>query len=214
MQGTEFQFPLNGRVRLRDGISPEFYGGWARTGNEGWITERRKDHHNLPEVFVKWDEAHWAYNRQQDCWTYEEHFDLVEETMSEEQNDQSKALEEVTSAFVGALRNILAPQQEPPQLLPSPVEAASDASSRASEYAEMVARASEILHDSEAFAIVSVSRKDDPRAPAGQLAAIVVADSLTPESEALVGAQLSTLANRYHNDTALMLIGHLTDGSE
>lgn len=213
MQGTEFQFPLHGRVRLRDGIGPEFYGGWARTGNEGWITDRRKDHHNLPEVFVKWDEAHWAYNRQPDCWTYEEHFDLVEEPMSED--NQDNALEQVTTAFVGALRDIMSSRPgEPPQLVSPVEEAAQGASARTAEYVESVNQVVQALQDSEAFAIISVSRKPNPNAPAGQLTALALGDAMTPEAEALVGAQLSALATRYHNDTALMLIGHLTDGSE
>src|ERR1039458_6287810 len=203
MQGTEFRLPVEGRVKLRDGIEPSFYGGWARTGNEGWIIARRTDHHGLPEVFVKWDETHWAFNRQPDCWTYEDHFDIVEGTDMADKDELTQKLEKITSAFTASLVETLSAKPGPPPELVAPVEVEDTSES---EYQLAMNAAFEQLQDSEAFMVASISRKSDSRAPGGALLANIVQDATSPEAEALLGAQLSAVAARYHADTAMMVI--------
>src|SRR5271165_7482108 len=76
---TAYRIPLNSRVSLRDGIDSDLYRGYSCTGNEGWIRNHRTDEHGYFQVLIEWDHDHWAYNGAPNCWTWEDHFDLVEE---------------------------------------------------------------------------------------------------------------------------------------
>lgn len=78
-------------------------------------------------------------------------------------------------------------------------------------YTQQSDQAREILVNSEAFFMVGVQRKDGgPQAPMGQLVISMAGAAVTPETEALVGHQLSEMAARYHRDAAMTLIQHLT----
>src|SRR5271170_1972050 len=88
---TTYRLPIDSRVRLRDGIDPSLYKGFSCTGNEGWVRDHRADEHGYPQVMVEWDHDHWAYNGAPNCWTWENHFDLVEEPMSEQPQNPTLA---------------------------------------------------------------------------------------------------------------------------
>ena len=125
--------------------------------------------------------------------------------MADESKDQlTQALEKATSAFTASLAEIISAKPGPPPELVAPVEVSEDTSE--SEYQLAMNAAFEQLQDSEAFMVASISRKSDSRAPGGALLANIVQDATSPEAEALLGAQLSAVAARYHADTAMMVI--------
>lgn len=97
MQEITQRFSDNTRVKLKDDIEPDFYNGYGRVGNEGWITKHQRDPHGYPMVYIQWDKDHWAYNGAPDKWTWEDHFDLVKEPMS--QSSKADSIRELVAAF-------------------------------------------------------------------------------------------------------------------
>lgn len=85
------RFPANTRVRLREGVDSGFYGGFSRVGCEGWVRRRKLDRYGYPQILVEWDKDHWAYNGQEDCWTWEGHFEAVGDISMPEQPQQPKS---------------------------------------------------------------------------------------------------------------------------
>src|ERR1700694_5904746 len=72
----------NRRVRLREDKADVYTKAYA--GSEATIRELGIDVGDFPMVFVEWDKKHWLYNGESDMWTFESHFDPVEEvTMPE-----------------------------------------------------------------------------------------------------------------------------------
>ena len=117
MDRPEQRFAANTRVRLREGVDPGIYNGYSRVGNEGWIRKRKRDKYGYPQVLIEWDKNHWAYNGQEDGWTWEGHFDSVEEeteTMSEQENpDFEDRVRSVAEDFIQGLMGVVAAQQGP-----------------------------------------------------------------------------------------------------
>lgn len=78
------RFPINSRVRLLRGVEDGFYGSYGRIGNEGWVRRVKFDKFGYPHILVEWDKDHWSYNGVQDLWTWEAHFDKVEDMTAQE----------------------------------------------------------------------------------------------------------------------------------
>lgn len=203
--------PDNSRVRLRDYIGPEFYEGMAKSGNEGWIRKHRVDPRNgLPEVYIEWDREHWADNMQPNRWTFEDHFDVIEEgdgnsTMSED----NEITPEEWAAFLKFREFMKGSESEPePEVEPEVTDL------EAEQYAYFTAQtehAKDILNDSEAFFIIGVQRRaPDEQAPRGNLVVNTAGSCLSPETDVLLGMQLSSFASKFHDEAALMLIRQLT----
>ena len=192
------------RVRLRGHIGPEFYNGLAKTGNEGWITQHRYDRNGLPEVYIQWDRTHWADNDQPDRWTYEEHFDIVEEPKMAEDKDMDPA--EVAKA-IELYRMMKAMNGDNVGGEPSVSDL--DAEMKA-HYTANAEKARQLIDKGEAFVLIAVTREENDAAPMGELRVGMAHSSLSPETDVLVGSQLSVLAAQYHEDAALTLIHHYT----
>jgi hypothetical protein len=75
---TPFKIPLEKRVRLkgdRADIYPRAYGG-----AEAIVKKHSVDPiGGYPMVYVEWDKKHWTYQGERDMWTFEDHFDVVED---------------------------------------------------------------------------------------------------------------------------------------
>jgi len=216
---SQFRFKNNTRVKLRS-VDPTFYMGMAKTGNEGWIIKHRVDKFGLPEVYIRWDTDHWAYNEQPDCWTYEDHFDLAQMEENVAQEDDKKS--NVTPEDIARLKQIIARyeggpsetemamNQSPEQL--SELDLLSDELDEA--HANQMEKSQRIVQDAEAFFTVAVHRGQHADAPMGELVIHTAGSSQSPETDALLGAQLSSMAATFHNETALMNIRFLTDVGE
>lgn len=214
MDGTDFRLPVNARVRLRDGIDPAFYEGMAKVGNEGWITAHKRDKFDLPQVYVRWDTNHWSYNRQPDGWTFEDHFDLIEDAMSEAEDNTRKAVEAASAEFAKTMAKLLgsetpAPEKAEHQSIMIP--GTQPAHNSKGHYEEAVQAAKEALSDSEAFVTVVIRRSQHPDASQGMLRSILVVDSLSPEAEVLVGAQASAVAAQFHEAAAILQVYALSE---
>ncbi len=155
------RLPLNSRVRLRDGIDPALYNGFTCTGNEGWIRNQRDDEAGYSHVLIEWDHDHWAYNGAPNCWTWEDHFDLVEEPKMpempqdpQETSTPEEALRRLTEQFVSGLSAILKPEtEEQPALIedvPDPQRGQ-----------DITDEAVEALKNGKAFVVVSIQESEN-----------------------------------------------------
>lgn len=214
---NEPRLPLKARVRLRDGLDPSLYSGMAKVGNEGWITARRNDRFGLPEVYIHWDPYHWAYNYQPDCWTYEEHFDIVEGDMADNK-DIRKQLGELAANFADQLASAIEANDTstvPEAIQEEILDEGRDVQEFASDeqYAESVAKVMDALNGSDAFLLVAVKREAHPMAKDGLIKPRIVADAKSADSQLLVGMQAASVAASYHADAGIALIEVRGDGS-
>lgn len=209
MDGTGFHIPRNRRVRLRNTVDPAVYGDFACVGNEGWVEDRREDRFGLPEVLIKWDTNHWAYNGVPDCWTFEEHFELVEDNMNKQQQAQQAALE-----FANTMASLFTddePQEPQTEDLTTrilnggslfggmpPQEKATDP------YQEAAEAASQRLADSEGFIVIGVDRRED-----GMLEPFALGYSKTTKAELAVEAHMAGVNARAHQELALQSLAKL-----
>ena len=206
----EYRFPEKSRVRLRDGIDPQFYNGLAKVGNEGVITGHRRDKLGFPEIYIKWDREHWAYNHQPDCWTYEDHFELVEEPEVDDK-DKREMFQQAMSGFADQMAKLMGMADAEPQAEPK-VEVQSDPeddlpfANREERFNAQRDRAIELLKQegTESFVVTAIRRRPHPDALEGELRAGVAHDSLSPEAELANGAQLAALAAQFHEAAAIL----------
>jgi hypothetical protein len=210
MYGTEFRFQKGDRIRLRDGVDPGFYEGMAKVGNVGVVTDRRRDRFGLPEVYVKWDRNHWAYNRQPDRWTFEDHFDLEERPVSDHPSRADMA-RKAAADFAETMAKLFAePDQDPESQASLPVEQGPDADEAAAR-SEAIQQAASAMVEAEGFVTIVVHRKPHPDLPFGALSTEVYADCATVESEAIINFQLARLNAKFGEGLVTELIGRIVN---
>lgn len=78
----EHRTQVHDRVRIKDTVTHMY--PHARVWSEGTVMKRMHDHHGYPLIWIEWDKDHWAYSGEEDRWVLEAHFDVVENTMAEE----------------------------------------------------------------------------------------------------------------------------------
>lgn len=220
----------NQRVRLRDGVDPNFYGGMGMAGNEGWI--RRQEHepqYGFVRVYIEWDKDHWAYNGAPDMWTWEGHFETVkedEETMTDEDRQDNKRKRSIEQQFkdfqefqkfVSSLDQPSSPEENedvgededhggyehyPGGYLPGhgPIDHEEEI---VRDYGEILKKAVNNLAEAEGFIVIAVHRHDHPGAPKGVLIPLIYQHSLTPESELLANMQVASLSSDLYQEIAM-----------
>lgn len=162
MNKPEQKFPVNARVRLRDGVDPGLYGGFSRVGNEGWIRKRRRDKYGYPQVFIEWNRDNWAYNGTEDCWTWEGHFEAVEENSMADSSNQEDQIREITERFVKAIFSTLGTgSQDTSADEPEEQEAEGDGE----KWEDLIAQAQSSLSKAPAYLLVVLEHADAPNAP-------------------------------------------------
>ena len=166
MDKPEQRFKVNTRVKLREGVDPGLYNGFSRVGNEGWIRKRKRDKYGYPQVLIEWDKDHWAYNGQEDGWTWEGQFEAVEENEMAEDNKQDNNLEEtvrgITENFVQAIFGAMNPaageesKAEPPEAEETQTKEDPD------KWATLAAETTEAIADSPAYLVIALERVQMP----------------------------------------------------
>lgn len=191
---TSPRIPDNTRVKLKDGISPDFYDGFGLPGNEGWIRQHKAvDRYGPHQVFIQWDHDHWSYNGAQDRWTWEDHFDIVEGTpMNETKQDQIRAL---VGAFGDSLIEIAAGDPEPPADVQVP-EAPKPTGSKDEEpsYDEVLDAATKTASDAEAFFVLAIRKEVNEETQEGLIYPVAYHASQNTRASLLAQMQLSKLA--------------------
>jgi len=160
---TTYRIPINSRVRLRDGIDPALYKGFSCTGNEGWVRNHRADEHGYPQVLIEWDHDHWSYNGAQNCWTWEEHFDIVEGAdMPEKDPDKVNRLKGLADAFIQEVLGQETAQPEAAKVVPVPTPTGVEVPAEPEEDTpvNITAEAIEALGKAKAFVVITVQEDE------------------------------------------------------
>jgi hypothetical protein len=169
MNLPEQRFNVNTRVKLRGDVDPSFYNGFSRTGNEGWIRKRKRDKYGYPQVFIQWDKDHWAYNGQEDGWTWEGQFEAVEESMMADTPEKPTNIEEqvrgITENFVQAIFGALG-QQQADDTPPEPeAETSESEGTEAQQWESLAAEAGQAILNAPAYLVIALEPAEVPDAP-------------------------------------------------
>lgn len=168
MERQQHKLKTNQRVRLKADGQDALY-PMACAGSEGWIRKQDTDPHGYPMVYIEWDKNHWAYNGEQDRWTFEAHFDPVEENNMSDQQGSTPPPEFVN--FMSTLwQQFQASQQEqpkaeePPPLNETEAEKDEHTGPLASDeqFAEAITKSLEIAKNSDGFILITVDRESLP----------------------------------------------------
>lgn len=71
------QTQLNQKVKIKYSAADLYQQSFG--GAEGWVRDRKTDSHGYPMVFIEWDKTHWTYSAEPDGWTFDSHFEPVDE---------------------------------------------------------------------------------------------------------------------------------------
>lgn len=189
MDKPEQRFTVDTRVKLREGVDPSLYDGFSRVGNEGWIRKRKLDRYGYPQVLIEWDKDHWAYNGQEDGWTWEGQFEAVKEQemgdQTPEQQDVEDKVREVTEQFVNALFATL----QQPAVQPAAVSKEPD-DEELDQWDAQLVEASVVVSDSPAYLIVALERVETEGAPSIIVPRVFHA-AREPEQALIIQSQLA-----------------------
>jgi hypothetical protein len=173
MDTPEQRFNIDTRVKLREGVDPGLYNGFSRVGNEGWIRKRKRDRYGYPQVLIEWDKDHWAYNGQEDGWTWEGQFEAVEENqMAEGQptnsTDREQHVREITENFVQALFGAMGPSAAQVERPPADITAqpqVEEPEPEEDKWEDLAKEAGEIVAASPAYLVIALEHVETPDAP-------------------------------------------------
>lgn len=167
MNQPDQRFDINTRVKLRDGVDPSLYNGFSRVGNEGWIRNRRRDKYGYPQVFIQWDKDHWAYNHQEDGWTWEGQFEEVKDNnmdSSDQSNNLENQIRDITENFVSAIFSTLGQNQQPDPTQETSIE--DDAANiDDTPWDKLASEATESLAKSRGYLLISLEDAEADNAP-------------------------------------------------
>jgi len=200
MEKQEQLFKTGQRVRLKSEGQDNLY-AWAFPGSEGWVRDAQLDDMGYPMIYVEWDKNHWTYNGEANRWTFESHFELVEENMEEKKPEEFDDLLKQFQEFLIAKKKADEPEPEPAR------------GDSLSEYKERLGRAIEVAKAADSFLIITVTR-EYPDGPEGipLLVPDVVNSYQSPEAGYLLESRLSALAAMSHQDMALDAIRKELEG--
>lgn len=129
-------------VRLKDGFDDMY--DWARVGAQGRVKDVTFESQGYPLAYIEWDKDHWTYEGQEDGWFFQSHFKVVEDSTVNEEIDP-KLLAQIVKAIKAA--------QGEDTAAPEPEE------DKQAEYVKAIELAKSELEDTEAFALITVTRK-------------------------------------------------------
>jgi hypothetical protein len=95
----EHRVKIGDRVRVKDSVTHMYQ--YARVHNEGFVRGLEYDTLGYPLILIEWDRDHWAYSGEDDGWTDEAHFELVEDQMEKDNrfDDLLTGLSNLVSSF-------------------------------------------------------------------------------------------------------------------
>lgn len=186
MERQEHKLKTNQRVRLKANGQDALY-PMACAGSEGWIRKLDIDPLGYPMVYIEWDKNHWAYNGEQDRWTFESHFDPVEENDMSDQQGQTPPPEFVNfmnmmwQQFQASQSESEAAPEPPPLNEPEADESATPIATE-EQFNQALAKSLDAAKESDAFILITVDRKALPNTSVPLLTPSIVTCYKTPES--------------------------------
>lgn len=198
-----FKYKKGQRVKLLDSCADVYMRAWG--GAEGFVGGRKLDETGyFPLIYIVWDRDHWRHNGEENLWTFESHFEPVEKTMSEKNDDLLTALAQLIENH----RDKPDPTPEPePETVIEDREVELKGKDR-EHYTEQLRIAARFAQDCEAFMLVAVKRDlaDPTDSRSTVLIPEIFAEYQSEEAGLLLETQLSQIAAGAHTDAAGILI--------
>jgi hypothetical protein len=185
MEQQQHKLKKGQRVRLKADGQDSLY-SMACAGSEGWIRKQDIDPLGYPMIYIEWDKNHWAYNGEQDRWTFESHFDPVEENDMSDQQGSNPPPEFVN--FMNSMwqqfqaSQTPEPQAEEPPPLNEPESRPDGQLLSDEEFAEALAKSVEVAKESDAFILITVDRSAIPDSSVPLLSPSIITCYRTAES--------------------------------
>jgi len=183
MTEQAYKLKENQRVKLKSDGQDRLY-LHACAGSVGRIKAHKRDKHGYAMVFVEWDKDHWTFNGEPDGWTFEDHFESMEDAMPD--ND---SLEDEVKAF-------LKWRQEREEKAEDITEPDTD-----SLYREELDQAYETAKSANAFMLVSIS--NIPESPGVSFDPRIFHFYKDQSSGLILETQISSIAARAHQLLAI-----------
>jgi hypothetical protein len=192
MDGSDFTFEYKQRVRLKDQdfSSFEAYQGQSTAGCPGWVTQRQRDSLGLPQIYIEWDHEDWRYNGVPNCWTYQEHFEIAEEVMTEP--TRTEMIQGAVQAFTDMILDLT--EEASSESAAAPVAPLERAPAALTPKEQVLISATQLLSTSEAFVLIGVSPTKE---------AVVIPYSDNVEAAMIVSTHMSKLAAKAHEALTL-----------
>lgn len=184
-------FTVNSRVRLKD-VHPSFYEGYGCVGSEGVVKARKLDEFGYAHIYVEWDKNHWAYNGTPDTWTWENHFEKVE-NMNDDSNDMKRTIAEAMAEVAQKILGGNESEPEDPDVAPDEDHERSTA----------LTKAAEILQNGESFMVITVSREPDPSTEHGVLVPQFIRFNGAESSGCMVDLEAMNIAMTTYTEMSL-----------
>lgn len=188
------------RVRLKGQGQDSLYEA-AYAGAEGWVRKHRHDPLGYPEIFVEWDKTHWTYNGEDDGWTMESHFDILEDEMHHD-DDKHPISEHLLKKMAEQMGYDLSPREE------------TDKGGRdlSAEYERIAEGALEAIAEGTAFIVIAVREFDSGHGP---MRATEVFNGYKDEiSQYLLEANISRIGSKAHERVISKILHELMEEEE
>jgi hypothetical protein len=197
------------RVRLKSNGEDNLY-MFAAAGSEGWVRDQTHDPTGFPMVLIEWDKNDWRYNGEPNRWTFEAHFEPVED---DKMADEAPKLPEGMDpqAMMAAFAQFLQSQTGDTSGAVSQQSAVdAETAKMRGEFDKLVTEVSDRLHTPkvESMLVLWVEREKGD-GPDQVLVPRVANYYMTPESGYLLESHLSKLAAMAHDEAVMARIDQI-----
>lgn len=162
-------------------------------------------------VYVEWDQEHWTYNGEKDQWTFEDHFEPVEEDMAEKKEEQAEALRAFAKAFGVDLDGSSEEVKSEPE---EPSNEESDGYPDSERYLKTLEAAMAAAKNAQGFLIITLSQQNHPELNIPVMVPTVINSYQSPEVAILLESQLPKIAALAHAELAQRVLVDLHSSEE
>lgn len=159
-------------------------------------------------VYIEWDQEHWTYNGEKDQWTFEDHFEAVEEDMAEKKEEQADALRAFAKAFGVDLDGDSEEPESTPETTP---EASNDGYPSQERYLKILEAATGAAQGAQGFLLITLTQQNHPELNVPVLVPTVMNSYQSEEVAVLLESQLPKIAAMAHAELAQKVLMDLHD---
>jgi hypothetical protein len=184
----DVSIPVGSYVELKEGREDVYL--LAQAGSRAWVRDHRADSMGFMMVFVEWDSEHWTWNGEEDGWTFESHWRVLESPKEEEESFVSRVLEKV---------------KQSKEECPTCGHESDPEGDKRQLFLESLMEGVEEAMASDGFFLITVKPITDAENGVTIYAPQLFGEALTDESTKMLEAQMVHLASKILNDFTLEL---------
>jgi hypothetical protein len=180
------EIPVNAKVELLPGRDEVYQ--FAQSGSRGWARKTTVDELGFPMIYVEWDKDHWKYNGEEDGWTFESHFKMIEEPPTPPASVATELIQQAQA------------RRDEERCQHCGEEHGADVQ-KASEFLAILEKATQAAAAAEGFFVVTISPEYDPALPGVAIYRPKIFTGLmTDDAADMIEAQVVHLATLAHNE--------------